>query len=266
MAQTDTAPMNVEAEDSSASLLLRQIVERLPSQGKTEGPLYSRLARTILGMIESGELRGGESLPSERDLATATGYSRMTVRNAINELMSDGLVSKKRGAGTYVSKQIEQPLSVLMGFTADMQRRGASSSSIELDKSIGLPAPDEILKLALSPNEQVVRLSRVRTSEGEPLAIEHAVVPLSAVKPDDIGASLYDAMRANGNMPVRALQRLRAALASPEEAKYLGVPKGASILHIERWSFLENGKCIELTKSSYRGDRYDFIAELKIDS
>lgn len=251
--------------NAASSELIQLIVSQLPKLGKSEGPHYFRLARTILGLIENGEIRGGQALPSERDLAAATGYSRVTVRNAIEELFRDGLVAKKRGAGTYVSTQIAQPLSVLIGFTADMARRGASSSSIILKRIIGLPRSDEMLKLGLSPNEPVLRLSRVRRSEGEPLAIEHAVVPAAVVEIEQIEESLYAAMKATGNMPVRALQRLRAASADEKEAELLDVAPGAPILHIERLSYLENGKCVELTKSAYRGDRYDFIAELKID-
>lgn len=241
------------------------IVAHMQALGKAEGPHYIRLAQTILGLIENGEIRGGQALPSERDLANATGYSRVTIRKAIAELFRDGLISKRRGAGTYVSPQIEQPLSVLIGFTADMRRRGAVSSSLVLEKTIGLPRTDEVLKLGLSPNEQVLRLSRVRRSGDEPLALEHAVVPLKAVDAEHINESLYEAMKKTGNMPVRALQRLRAGIADEVEAEHLEVETGSPILRIERLSFLANGKCVELTTSAYRGDRYDFIAELKID-
>jgi len=245
--------------------LLDAIVSRLPAYEDSASPLYIQLSRAIRGLIESGALRGADALPSERELVRATGLSRITVRSAIEDLARDGLISKRHGAGTYVSPQIDQPLSILMGFTADMKRRGATASSVVLAKTTGLPDPDEVLKLGVSPSEEVVRLSRVRWSNDEPLAIEHAVVPASAVKPEDIGESLYEALRATGNMPVRALQRLRAATADPDEARHLGVARGSAILHIERRSFLPNGRPIEVTKSAYRGDRYDFIAELRIE-
>lgn len=248
------------------SALIERITERLHTYDDGEDALYIKLARSMRELIERGELRGGTALPSERDLAKATGLSRVTVRNAIEDLFRDGLISKRRGAGTFVSPQIDQPLSVLLGFTADMKRRGAQTSSIILDKSVGLPTPDELLKLGLSPSDRVLRLSRVRLSEDDPLAIEHAVVPLFAVTFDDVGESLYEALRDTGNMPVRALQRLHAAIADEQEAELLGVVPGSPVLHIERRSFLENGRPIEITKSAYRGDRYDFIAELAIES
>ncbi len=250
---------------STSHQLLEEIAARLPAY-ESVGPLYQRLSRTIRSLIEAGVLRGAEALPSERDLVRVTGLSRITVRNAIKDLVREGLISNRHGAGNYVSHHIDQPLSVLAGFTADMARRGAVSRSVVLQKGEGLPNPDELLKLGLSPNDKVLRLSRVRISNDEPLAVEHAVVPLSAVGPDDISDSLYEAMRANGHMPVRALQRLRSAIANEEEARLLNVMVGSPILHIERRSFLANGRPIEVTTSAYRGDRYDFIAELKIEA
>ncbi|WP_404401533.1 GntR family transcriptional regulator [Pelagibacterium halotolerans] len=254
-----------ETGDAAHPDVLATIVKQLAGYEASSSHLYHQLAKTLRALIETGALRGNDALPSERDIAKATGLSRITVRNAIDDLHREGLISKRRGAGTYVSPQIDQPLSLLMGFTADMKRRGASSASIVLEKTVSLPDADEMLKLGLSPSDHVVRLSRVRTSDGEPLAVENAVVPMSAVSPDAIGESLYEALKGTGNSPVRALQRLRAAVADAREAELLDVKVGSPILHIERRSFLANGRPIEVTKSSYRGDRYDFIAELKIE-
>jgi GntR family transcriptional regulator len=250
-------------EADTAQPLLARIVAGL--QADTASPLYLRLASAMRGLIEAGELRGGEAMPSERDLVRATGYSRVTVRKAIDELCGEGLLARRHGAGSFVTRQIDQPLSLLVGFTEDMKRRGATVSSRVLQKLVCAPDPGDMLKLGLSPNDQIFRLSRVRLSEGEPLAIEKAIVPAYAIAPGSMGESLYDALRASGNMPVRALQRLRAAIANAHEASLLGVPVGSPILHIERRSFLANGRPIEVTTSSYRGDRYDFIAELTLE-
>ena len=122
-----------------------------------------------------------------------------------------------------------------------------------------------MLKLGLSPSEPVLRLSRVRLADGEPLAIENAVVPASALDADTLGGSLYEALKARGQMPVRALQRVHAGVATPEEASLLQIAPGSPLLRIERRSFLANGRPIEVTVSAYRGDRYDFVAELTLD-
>ncbi len=242
--------------------LLARILAALPPGGD---PLYLRLAAALRAGIEAGDLRGGAALPSERDLVRATGYSRVTVRKAVDELCREGLVARRHGAGSFVTRQIDQPLSLLVGFTEDMRRRGANATSRELRREVTAADPADLLKLGLSPAERVFRLVRVRLSDGEPLAIEHAVIPAAAIDPDTVGESLYDALRAAGNMPVRALQRLHAGIANAEEARLLGVVPGSPVLRIERRSFLANGRAIELTTSSYRGDRYDFIAELTLD-
>ncbi|MDP1667754.1 GntR family transcriptional regulator [Phaeovulum sp.] len=257
--------MNRPAAPAATPLqpLLARLVEGL--RGDAPSPLYLRLAAGLRGLIEAGELRGGEAMPSERELVRATRLSRVTVRKATDALCREGIVARRHGAGSFVTRQIDQPLSVLVGFSEDMKRRGATVSSRILQKLVCSPDPSDLLKLGLSPSDLVFRLARVRLSDGEPLAIENAIVPADAIVPENMGESLYEALRASGHMPVRALQRLRAAVANAQEAQLLGVPLGSPVLHIERRAFLANGRPIEVTTSSYRGDRYDFIAELTLE-
>ena len=245
--------------------LIDRIKAGLDPAGLGRSPLYLQLAAALRAQIELGALRGGDALPSERDLAQETGLSRVTVRKAIDALCADQLTERRHGAGTFVTRQIAQPLSVLQGFTEDMRRRGAVATSQLLRRDVSAANPSEMLKLGLAASEPVFRLSRVRLSDGDPLAIEHAVVPASAVTAETVAESLYDALRRSGNMPVRALQRLHAAVANATESRLLQVPLGSPVLRIERRSFLANGRPIEVTTSSYRGDRYDFIAELTLE-
>jgi len=245
--------------------VLARILGGYARAGSGGGPVYLRLASTLRGLIELGELRGRDALPSERDLAQATGLSRVTVRKALDVLVDEGLVERRQGAGSFVALQIRQPASVLIGFTDDMRRRGARASSRLIRRAVGLPDPSEMLKLGLSPGDRVLRLSRVRLSDDEPLAIEHAIVPAAALASPAVGASLYEALNAQGNMPVRALQRVQAGIATEAEATLLNLTPGSPVLRIERRSFLPNGRPIEVTLSAYRGDRYDFVAELSLN-
>lgn len=256
---TDTSPAPAGLPPRSGAIAALFAAESSPAT-----PLYLQLGAAIRAAIDGRIVKGGEALPSERELMAATGLSRVTVRRAIEQLLQEGLLSRRHGSGTFVAPQLDQPLSLLIGFSDDMLRRGARATSILLDKSTGQPSPDEAMKLGLSAGEAVVRLSRVRLSDGDPLAIEHAVVPASCVAPEEIGDSLYQALAARNLMPVRALQRLRAVTADKREARLLDIAVGSAILHIERRSFLANGRPIEVTRSAYRGDRYDFIAELRL--
>ncbi|MDP2087649.1 MAG: GntR family transcriptional regulator, partial [Gemmobacter sp.] len=145
--------------------LLDRIVASLGNPQARAEPLYLQLASALRGLIELGELRGGDALPSERDLAQATRLSRVTVRKALDALCTEGLTGRRHGAGTFVARQIDQPLSMLQGFTEDMRRRGAVSSSRLLRREVAAPDPSEMLKLGLTAAEQVFRLSRVRLSD-----------------------------------------------------------------------------------------------------
>jgi GntR family transcriptional regulator len=121
------------------------------------------------------------------------------------------------------------------------------------------------MALGLSPGEPVSRLKRLRLAGGVPMAIEHAVVPARYLPdPASVDGSLYAALNARGYPPRRALQRLHAVLLSPEQATLLDVLPASPALYIERRSFLDGGEPIEFTSSYYRGDAYDFVAELSI--
>jgi GntR family transcriptional regulator len=227
-------------------------------------PLYLQLADVLRSRIADGAIRTGDALPSERELSDAVGISRVTVRKSLDVLLREGLLSRRHGSGTYIAPRIEQPAALIAGFSADMEVRGVASGSILIEKSTGLPTPEEAMALGLTPDQPVHRLTRVRTADGEPLALERAVVSgASLPSVEAIGGSLYAALDAHGARPVRGLQRLQASLASPQEAKLLSIPVGAAVLRIERRGFLANGTPVELTRSAYRGDRYDFIVELR---
>lgn len=239
-------------------LLRSQLDENSPT------PLYLQLAELIRAQAKDGDIRVGDALPSERELSEAIGISRVTVRKALDVLLREGLLSRRHGSGTYIAPRIEQPAAVLAGFTADMTNRGQSVGAIWLERTTGLPNPDEAVALALGLDQPVHRLTRVRLADGEPLAIERAVVPAFALPSADlVDASLYDALEARGMKPVRGLQRLQASLASQQEARLLSIPVGAAILRIERHGFLANGNPVEYTRSAYRGDRYDFVVEVR---
>ena len=227
-------------------------------------PLYLQLAEGLRGLIADGTVRVGEALPSERELSAMTQISRVTVRKAIDALLREGMLSRRPGSGTYVATRIEQPASLLAGFSADMADRGSRPGSLWIEKALGRPTPEEAMTLALSPDAAIVRLARVRTADDEPLAIERAVVPAALLPPvEAIGASLYEALARLGNRPVRGLQRLQSSLATAAEAQLLSIPVGAAILRIERRSFLASGAPVEFTRSAYRGDRFDFVTEVR---
>ncbi|WP_120495967.1 GntR family transcriptional regulator [Kiloniella sp. EL199] len=235
--------------------------------GSNPTPLYKQLQTLIRQAIESGAFKVEDALPSERDIATELEVSRVTVRKAVQGLVRDGLLVQRHGAGTFVASRMEQPLSKLTSFTEDITARGMQPSVVWVERATGLATPEEAMALNLSPGVGVSRLHRIRCADGKALAIELATVPQEFL-PDPLVVedSLYSVLDKSGLRPLRALQRLRAELLQPTQADLLGVPVGGPTLYIERRSFLPDMRPIEFTRSHYRGDSYDFIAELYLDS
>lgn len=236
--------------------------------GNSHAPLYVRVKELVQVAMANGQLKAGEAIPSEREAAEMLGISRVTVRKAFTELVHEGVLVQRRGSGTFVrgaAPRIEQPLSRLTSFSEDMQLRGLSTEAVWLDRSSGLPTPEEALRLSISPSEQVCRFHRLRRAGGVPLAIEMAVIPHRFLDdPMAVGSSLYDALDKRGFRPVRALQRLHATALSGPEARWLEQVDGSPALFIERVSYLPDGMTVEYTRSHYRGDSYDFVAELSL--
>jgi GntR family transcriptional regulator len=234
----------------------------------SSAPLYARLKNLVQQSIEAGELKEGDAIPAERDVAEMLSISRVTVRKAFQELVIEGVLVQRRGSGTYVNgpgRRIEQPLSRLTSFTQDMQLRGIKTDADWLSRVSGLPTPEEAMKLSISPSERVSRFHRLRRADGIPLAIENAVIPNKFLpEPELVEGSLYAALDVRGLKPVRALQRLHASALSAVDAKLLDLPTGSPALFIERISYLSDGRAVEYTRSCYRGDSYDFLAELTI--
>ncbi len=226
-------------------------------------PAYQHLRRTLQHAVENGELEPQQALPGERDLAKLLDVSRVTVRKAISGLVAEGLLVQRQGAGTFVAERIVKSFSLLTSFTNDLRARGLDPQSIVLEHDSGEVTPEEAMALNLSPGVLVVRSYRLRTASGQPLALERTTVPQS-VLPDsaEIGLSLYEAFAARGIRPMRALQRLRAIAFDAEQARLMQLPEGSPGLFIERRAFLADGRVVEFTRSFYRGDAYDFVAEL----
>jgi GntR family transcriptional regulator len=119
--------------------------------------------------------------------------------------------------------------------------------------------------LGLTSGQRVARVERLRKADGTPMAIERASLSEKILpNPERVTTSLYAVLRASGLQPVRAIQRISARNLEPIDADILGVPVGSAGLKIERVSYLASGNVVEFTRSVYRGDAYDFIAELQI--
>lgn len=231
---------------------------------KPKSPLYLQTAKTIRTYIAEHKIEVGDALPPERELSLIMDVSRVTIRKALDKLVEDQIVERRRGAGTFVLPRISHLGTNLSGFTNNTQHLGHNIESIWIMRAYGKPTEEEAEILKISRSDKVVRLGRVRLSDGQPLAIEQAVVPARFL-PDinTIEPSLYRALESKGNRPAKGVQRVRASLANPTEAGLLSVAENSEVLRIERRSFLQDGTPIELTRSAYRGDLYDIVMPLE---
>ncbi|MGA0002089.1 MAG: GntR family transcriptional regulator [Steroidobacteraceae bacterium] len=228
-------------------------------------PRYQRLERALQTLIGAAGSRPAV-LPGERTLAKMTGFSRVTVRRALADLGSLGLVRPKAGSGTYVGERIERSLSRLTGFTEDLRARGLNPRVLFLERARGQATADEAMGLSVAPGTPVIRLRRLRYGNDRVLALELTVVPQEFLAEAElVEESLYETLERLGHRPTRALQRIRAVSIDGEVATLMEVEDGMAGLDIERRAFIADGRAVEYTRSTYRGDAYDFVAELEAE-
>jgi GntR family transcriptional regulator len=230
-------------------------------------PLYQQLQRALREAIDKRVLGPDDALPAERQIASDLSVSRITVRKAIDGLVEEGLLVRRQGSGNFVAARIEKNFAKLTSFSEDMRSRGRTPRSVWLKKSEGQVTPEEALTLRLSPGAPVYRFHRLRFADDAPMCLEFATIAAGCLPSlDAVGKSLYEALEKAGNRPVRALQRLRALLLNAEHAKLLHAREGDAGLLVERVGFLRDGSSVEFCQSYYRGDTYDFVAELSSPS
>lgn len=234
-----------------------------PLDQRSSQPLYLQLQRALRAAIDNRILSSDEALPAERDLAADFNVSRITVRKALAGLVAEGLLLRRQGAGNFVSARVEKNFSLLTSFSEDMRARGRKPRSVWLKRSAGTVTPEEALALRLSPGTPVYRFHRLRFADDTPMALEFATIVATALPAlDAVDDSLYVALERGGQRPTRALQRLRAVLLTPEQAELLKAQAGDAGLLVERLGSLRDGRAVEFSQSYYRGDMYDFVAEL----
>jgi GntR family transcriptional regulator len=225
----------------------------------------SETRERVLDLIE--QLAVGEAIPSERQLSVDLGVSRLTVRAALDDLVREGFLERRHGAGTYVSEpKIAQELT-MTSFTEDMRRRGMVPSSRTLElKSVTAGARLGRL-LHVSPSEQITVIKRLRYADRETMAIEELHVPESLV-PGLTGKQLeersfYELLEERfGIVVVGGSQAIEPTVTNEEESAALGVPLHSPAFLFERTTRAADGTIIEYVRSIYRGDRYRLVSDL----
>ena len=225
-------------------------------------PLYSQVKGYVIDAIECGEFHPGEQIPSQRELCAHFKISLMTVRRAINELISEGVIFAIHGKGLFVSAKKEQAeTGPLVSFSEDMIQRGMIPSSCLLESNLIQGSPFLSRILGIDPESEVVQIRRLRLADNRPIAIQtnfvvHHYCPglLSHNLEED---GLFQILRFHYGLRLHDTRTtVESALAGETEGHLLDIPLPASLLITEQLTFLENGHAIEFARTHYRGDRY----------
>jgi GntR family transcriptional regulator len=221
----------------------------------------------VLELIEA--LQTGDAIPSERQLGVDLGVSRLTVRAALDELVREGYLVRRRGAGTFVAEPKVAKGIDITSFSDDMRDRGLTPGSRTIELRT-IPAGARLGRiLHVSPSEPVVAVKRLRLADGDPMAIELLHVRASLV-PGLTGGDLernsfYDLLASRWDVSiVGGTQTVEPTVTNEEESAALGVPLHSPALLFERVTRTADGDIVEYTSSTYRGDRYRLVAEIGV--
>ena len=240
----------------------------MPEHASTRLPLYAQVEDALVARIASGALPVGTQLPSEEELIHEFGVSRTTIRMTIQNLVRQGLVEIRRGRGTFVaSPRMVQELTELTGFVEDMRVLGRTPTARVLGREIVPAAPVVAEKLAVPVGAKVVRIQRVRLSEGVPLSFDETYLPEDLgrkVMADDlVKEPIFTLLEERYDTPlVEAEYVLEATAAGPVVAMALEIPAGSPVFMIERTSYTTGNRPVDYERLHYRGDLIRFVTRL----
>jgi len=230
-------------------------------------PLYYRVREDVRRRIEAGEWKPGQAIPSEAELQEIYGVSRATVRQALLELVMEGILIRKQGRGTFVAPpKIAEPLPRLVSFTEEMRAVGMEPSTRSVKVEIVTDPPKRVRETLRADEDRFLRIERVRCANGQPIVLLISYLPASlGIDPqEDFSGSLYALLETKYNIRLgEAIQIIEAGLADEYTAAQLGIEEGEPILIIRRGTFAMDGRAVEYVEGFYPADRYRYTIRLE---
>lgn len=229
-------------------------------------PIYIKIHNQLRENIEDGKWKVGEKIPAERELAGQFNVSRMTLRQAIQELVDEGILERRVGSGTFVAnRKVQERMSGVTSFTDLMKSLGKVPSSTTISYHLTIPSQVEIEKLDLKEGDQVVRMERIRSGNDVPICFEVATIPASLVKglsKEEVTTSFWETLEHKVHLyPGHAVQHISATKANERIATYLNVKRGDPLLRMTQLSYLQDGTPFEYVHTQYVGSRFEFVLE-----
>ncbi len=232
-------------------------------------PYYYQVYQVLHQKIARNEWAPGHMLPPEKELQEQFGVSRATVRQALDMLVSEGLITRHRGRGSFVAEPaIEHGISRIISFTDDMRNRELEPSTRLLAGRL-VDAPVDIAQqLDINPGDELAHIERLRLADGNPMSLENSYLIhrycAGILEHYDGSQSLRKLLETGFNLRlVYARQKVRAVNAERKVASLLDIEPGAAVLYIERITHDELNRPVELLKMFHRGDRYILYNELR---
>ncbi len=241
--------------------------ERFALDPDSPVPLYHQMEQILLQRISQPEMVN-RLLPSEADLGEMFGVSRATVKRALENLSRRGLLDRRRALGTRVTRpQITEDLIRLTSYTEEMEAKGLTIRTQVLDVRLQTPPAAVAEKLRLEADEQALLVKRLRgTNELFPVVLLQTHIPARfGISPEeDFSSSLYRIIEEKYRIPLEGGEEtISAGRAAAEEAGHLGIPRGSSVLIMERLTFSTRAQPLEFVRGVYRPDRYQFSIRLR---
>ena len=230
-------------------------------------PIYIKIHNQLRENIEDGKWKVGERIPAERELANQFSVSRMTLRQAIQELVDEGILERRVGSGTFVAnRKVQERMSGVTSFTDLMKSIGKVPSSTTISNHLTIPSQVEIEKLDLKDGDQVVRMERIRSGNDVPICFEVATIPANLVKElskEEVTTSFWETLERKAHLyPGHAVQHISATKATEKIANYLNVKRGDPLLRMTQLSYLQDGTPFEYVHTQYVGSRFEFVLEI----
>ncbi len=234
-------------------------------------PYYHQVKEAVRALIGTGELKPGDMLPSELGLSQKLGISRLVVHRAYRELVTEGLLIRRRAKGTFVSPPIKRSYTVvgpLFSMSENLSKDNLKPSNKVLTQEV-IPATEEVMEgLHLNEPSRVIHLYNLRLADQLPFAIEDMYFPAErfpALATLDLNnQSVYATLeKLYGAHPQEAVDVIAAGSATGEEARRLGINKGAPVMRMKRMSSDRGGRPVEYSKVVFHAERYQFVARVQ---
>jgi GntR family transcriptional regulator len=232
-------------------------------------PYYVQLKEFLQERIQAGHWLPGQRLPSEAVLCDEFDVSRTVVRQALADLVHEGIVVREQGKGSFVAqpKISEALVQRLTGFYEDMADRGLQPTSRVLRQDVVSASPALARFLEVEAKAELIVIDRLRFVKGEPLVLVTTYIP-RAFCPALLGIdlthrSLYDVLRLDAGLEIaRGRRWIEAVAATARQAALLRVAKGAPLIRLESVSYLSDGRPVEYYDAIHRSDRARFQVDL----